>query len=67
MLIIRRDLETILEVLNRFGLHDKGDGVTLHYTDRTDGYDLSIEFTDFTHDVACRVNVDIGQDTLGEE
>lgn len=67
MLIVRRDLETVLEVLNRFGLHDKGDGVTLHYTDRPDGYDMSIEFCEYRHGVNCRVNVDIGQDTLGEE
>lgn len=67
MLIIRRDLETILKVMDRFDMDEQWHGVDLQYQDNGDGYELKIEFGHYVHDIICRVSVVIDQDTLPEK
>lgn len=66
MLIIRRDLETILQVMDRFGATEQVDAVEFIYNDTDSGYDLAIKFSDFVHDVMCDIEVVITPYTLGD-
>lgn len=66
MLIIRRDLETILQVMDRFNLKEEWNSVNLDYTDTVSGYDLKISFFDKVNGIHCTVSVDITKDTLGD-
>ena len=67
MLIIRRDLETILEVMNRFDMTEPCDHFDLQYDDSGDGYEMKIEFGEYVHDIICRVSVVIDQDTIPKD
>jgi hypothetical protein len=66
MLIARKDLESILTVMDKFGLTDEYHGINIEHTPHDGGYDLSIQFSTVISDVLCSVKVVIDSDTLGE-
>ena len=66
MLIIRRDLETILELMNRFDMKEQWCSVDFDYKDNAGGYELSVDFPVYLNDVVGRMKVKITEDTLGD-
>jgi hypothetical protein len=62
MLIIRRDLENILKVMNKFEIDHVDLKVENDENDNGAGqYDLSIEFTHYVNNTHCRIKVEIDQ------
>lgn len=67
MKICRKDLERIINLMDRFGMTEDWDGVKLNYRDHSGGYDLSVDFTTVIHNVICKINVDVAEDMFGED
>jgi hypothetical protein len=66
MKIIRRDIELILQTMNRFKLTNEWDGVNIIYNKTDAGYSLSIKFHDNINETPCIVEVPIEQDMFGD-
>ena len=66
MLIIRRDLETILELMDRFDMKEQWCSVGFDYKDNARGYELSVDFPVYMNGVVGRMKVEITEDTLGD-
>lgn len=67
MLICRKDIERIINLMDRFGMTEDWDGVKLNYRDHAGGYDLSVNFTTIIHNVICDINVDVAENMFGED
>lgn len=63
MLINRRDLESILKVMDKFDLKDEWSGVNIQYKDTPGGYDLSISFGHIINDIVCNISVVVDAET----
>jgi hypothetical protein len=66
MKIIKRDLEYIVELLNRFELTRPDDSFTMEFEETNLGYELHVKFTKVIHGVICEVRAEIFEDMFDE-
>lgn len=64
--LIRRDLDSIVRVLNRFGKTKEGDAVKMSYGQTAGGYYLELHMTEVVHGLVCDVKVEIDQYIVDE-
>jgi len=66
MIIAKKNLERILNVMSKFNLDQDHDVVNIEYNDPPGSYVLEISFNAFVNGIPCNVHVDIDEQTLGE-
>ena len=66
IVIIRRDLDSITRVLDRFGKTKEGDVVKLKHHDRSGGYTLELTIPTIVNGLICDVVVEIDQYIVSE-
>ena len=61
ILLIRRDLNSIVRVLDRFGRTKEGDSIKIEYKQTASGYLLYLHMSEIVNGLICDVTVEIDQ------
>lgn len=62
MILIKRDIDAIVKVMEKFGLQKEWDSVKINYEKTDCGYNLSVNFSIVLHDILCNVEIPIEAD-----